>query len=113
MGRNRARSERFAPFAVKARVPAGGHGRTVASGPPVALIDHPVLPATGWMDTRPYFPLAEFDENFSARTFLLAAHEDGQILPPSAAPFRIVIPGDKRAARSARQVASIGILSSR
>ncbi|MGH7957716.1 MAG: molybdopterin-dependent oxidoreductase [Opitutaceae bacterium] len=58
-----------------------------------------------------FFSLAEFDENFSTRTILLADQEDGQMLPPSAAPLRIVTPGDKRGARSARQVTSIEIVS--
>lgn len=57
------------------------------------------------------FALAEFDENFSSRTLLLADREDGEILPPSAAPLRIVAPGDKRGARSARQIVSIEVVS--
>ncbi len=57
------------------------------------------------------FSLAEFDENFSSRVILLADHEGGEILPPSAAPLRLVLPGDKRGARSAKQVISIEIVS--
>jgi DMSO/TMAO reductase YedYZ molybdopterin-dependent catalytic subunit len=57
------------------------------------------------------FSLAEFDENFSNRTILLADREDGEPLPPSAAPFRMVTPGDKRGARSCKQVTSIEIES--
>ena len=57
------------------------------------------------------FALAEFDENFSSRTILLADREDGEILPPSSAPLRLVAPGDKRGARSARQVVAIEIVS--
>jgi DMSO/TMAO reductase YedYZ molybdopterin-dependent catalytic subunit len=57
------------------------------------------------------FALAEFDPSFSTRTILLADHQDGEILPPSAAPFRIVTPGDKRGARSCKQVVSIEIVS--
>ena len=57
------------------------------------------------------FSLAEFDENFSSRLILLADHEGGEILPPSAAPLRLVLPGDKRGARSARQVTSIEIVA--
>lgn len=57
------------------------------------------------------FSLAEFDENFSSRTIILADQEDGQPLPPSSAPFRIITPGDKRGARSARQVTSIEVVS--
>ncbi len=57
------------------------------------------------------FSLAEFDANFSDRTILLADQEDGQMLPPSAAPFRLVVPGDKRGARGARGVSSLEIVS--
>jgi hypothetical protein len=57
------------------------------------------------------FSLAEFDESFSSRTIILADQEDGGMLPPSAAPFRLVTPGDKRGARSAKQVTSIEIVS--
>jgi DMSO/TMAO reductase YedYZ molybdopterin-dependent catalytic subunit len=57
------------------------------------------------------FSLAEFDENFSNRTIILADQEDGQPLPPSSAPFRMITPGDKRGARSARQVTSIEVVS--
>ena len=57
------------------------------------------------------FSLAEFDENFSSRTILLVDREDGEILPPSAAPFRMVTPGDKRGARSCKQVVSLEIVS--
>lgn len=57
------------------------------------------------------FSLAEFDENFSSRTIVLADRENGEMLPPSAAPLRIVVPGDKRPARSARQVTAIEIIS--
>ncbi len=57
------------------------------------------------------FALAEFDESFSARTIILADQDDGEMLPPSAAPFRVVTPGDKRGARSCKQVTSIEIVS--
>lgn len=57
------------------------------------------------------FALAEFDEAFCSRTILLADREDGEILPPSAAPLRIISPGDKRGARSARQVVAIELVS--
>jgi hypothetical protein len=57
------------------------------------------------------FSLAEFDGNFSSRTILLADQENGELLPPSASPFRLVTPGDKRGARSCRQVVSIELVS--
>jgi DMSO/TMAO reductase YedYZ molybdopterin-dependent catalytic subunit len=57
------------------------------------------------------FALAEFDENFSSRTLLLADREDGQPPPATAAPLRLVAPGDKRGARWARMVTSIEIVA--
>lgn len=57
------------------------------------------------------FALAEFDEAFSSRTILLCDKENGEMLPPSAAPLRLVTPGDKRGARSARQVSSIELVA--
>lgn len=57
------------------------------------------------------FALAEFDEAFSSRTILLCDQENGDTLPPSAAPLRLVTPGDKRGARSARRVSSIELVS--
>ena len=57
------------------------------------------------------FSLAEFDENFSTRTLFLADREGGQPTPANAEPLRLVVPGDKRAARWARMVASIEIVA--
>lgn len=57
------------------------------------------------------YALAEFDEAFSNRTILLADKDGGEELPPSAAPFRLVMPGDKKGARSAKQIVSIEIVS--
>ncbi len=57
------------------------------------------------------YSVAEFDENFSTRTILLADREEGAMLPPSSAPLRLIAPGDKRGARSARQVVSIEVIS--
>ncbi len=57
------------------------------------------------------FSLAEFDENFSTRTILLCDREEGQPTPDNAAPLRLVVPGDKRAARWSRHVASVEIIS--
>lgn len=57
------------------------------------------------------FALAEFDDAFSSRTILLADKEDGAPLPPSAAPLRIVAPGDKRGARSCKQVVAVEVVS--
>jgi hypothetical protein len=57
------------------------------------------------------FALAEFDEQFSDRTLLLADSEDGKPLSANAGPLRIIAPGDKRAARWARMVTSIEVIS--
>ncbi|MCX6953453.1 MAG: molybdopterin-dependent oxidoreductase [Verrucomicrobia bacterium] len=56
------------------------------------------------------YALAEFDEAFSSRTLLLADREDGAPPPASAAPLRLVAPGDKRGARWARMVTSIEVV---
>jgi DMSO/TMAO reductase YedYZ molybdopterin-dependent catalytic subunit len=56
------------------------------------------------------FALAEFDEEFSSRTILLADGEDGGPLPPNFAPFRLIAPGDRRSARWARMVTSIEVV---
>jgi hypothetical protein len=57
------------------------------------------------------FALTDFDEAFSNRTILLAEKEDNQPLPENAAPFRLIAPGDKKAARWARIVTSLEIVS--
>jgi hypothetical protein len=56
------------------------------------------------------FALAEFDDAFSDRELLLADSEDGAPLPANAAPLRLIVPGDKRAARWARMVPSMEIV---
>jgi hypothetical protein len=57
------------------------------------------------------FALAEFDPAFNDRSILLADTEDGKPLPDYASPFRMIIPGDKKAARWARMVNAIEIKS--
>jgi hypothetical protein len=57
------------------------------------------------------FALAEFDPAFNDRSILLADTEDGKPLPDNASPFRMIIPGDKKAARWARMVNLIEIKS--
>jgi DMSO/TMAO reductase YedYZ molybdopterin-dependent catalytic subunit len=56
------------------------------------------------------FAAAEFDDQFSDRTLLLADSMDGGPLPANAVPFRLIAPGDKRAARWARMVTSIEVV---
>ncbi len=57
------------------------------------------------------FSLAEFDEAFSSRTILLADHEDGMPLGEKAAPFQLIVPGDKKGARWARMITSLEVVS--
>ncbi|HEY5080141.1 MAG TPA: hypothetical protein VII43_09840 [Opitutaceae bacterium] len=45
-----------------------------------------------------------------ATLFALADSDDGAALPANAAPLRLIVPGDKRAARWARMVTSIEIV---
>lgn len=59
------------------------------------------------------FSLTDFDPAFSDRTILLANRQDGGPLPENAAPFRLVIPQDKRPARWVRQVTAIEIFSAK
>jgi hypothetical protein len=56
------------------------------------------------------FALADFDPAFSGRTLLLADAVDGKPLPSNAGPLRLIVPGDKRAARWARMVNAIEIV---
>ena len=46
-----------------------------------------------------------------ADRILLADRVDGKPLPASEAPWRLIIPGDQRPARSARQVVTVRVLS--
>lgn len=57
------------------------------------------------------YSLAEFDAAFSTRTILLADREDGAPPPATAAPLRLVAPGDTRGARWARLVTALEIIS--
>jgi len=62
-------------------------------------------------DYQVVFALAEFDPAFSDRQIILADKRDGQPLGGKEGPFRIVAPGDKRPARSIRQVASMKVVA--
>jgi hypothetical protein len=55
------------------------------------------------------FALADFDDQFSHRTLLLADQEDGKALVEKSGPFQLIAPGDKKAARWVRMVTSIEI----
>ncbi len=56
------------------------------------------------------FSLADFDAAYSDRTIFLADKEDGAPLSDTAGPLRLIIPGDKRAARWERMVTRIEII---
>jgi hypothetical protein len=58
---------------------------------------------------RVVFALAEFDRGFSDRMALLADQKDGAALPPAEGPYHLIIPGEKRPARWARQVVRIEV----
>lgn len=51
--------------------------------------------------------IAEFDPGFTDRTAILADRKDGAPLASNAAPFQLVLTGEKRPGRWVRQVASI------
>lgn len=56
---------------------------------------------------RAVFALPELDPAFSDREVLLADQRDGAPLSQQLGPFRIVVPGEKRAARWVRNVTEI------
>ncbi len=50
------------------------------------------------------FSLAEVDTAFNERMMVLADESDGKPLPTNRGPFRLVVPGEKKPARSCYQV---------
>ena len=58
---------------------------------------------------RVMFSLAELDGGFTDRVVLLADRVNGQPLPASEGPVRLIVPGEKRPARWARQVVRISL----
>ena len=57
------------------------------------------------------FGIAELDPAFTDRVVILADRKDGAPLGPNAAPFQVIVAGEKRPARWVRQVVSIEIVS--
>ncbi len=55
------------------------------------------------------FSLAEVDPSFTSRKIILANRKDGNLLSPDEGPFHIIIEGEKRKPRNARQVISLTI----
>lgn len=58
---------------------------------------------------RVLFALSELDSAFTDKVVLLADRKDGQALSAEEGPFRIVVPGEKRRARWARQVTGLRV----
>ena len=58
---------------------------------------------------RVLFSIAELDARFTDRVVLLADSKDGQPLPTDEGPYRLIVPGEKRPARWARQVTRISL----
>jgi hypothetical protein len=59
---------------------------------------------------RVVFALPELDPAFTDRVILLADRVDGRPLDNKEGPFRVVVPGEKRMARSARQVIALKVV---
>jgi DMSO/TMAO reductase YedYZ molybdopterin-dependent catalytic subunit len=55
------------------------------------------------------FSLAELDSSFTDRVVVLAYESDGKPIPAGTGPFRLVVPFEKKAARSGFQVVSMVI----
>lgn len=53
------------------------------------------------------FSLAELDSTFSNRVVILADELEGKPLPVNRGPFRLVVPGEKKPARSSYQVTEL------
>lgn len=55
------------------------------------------------------FSLAELDSSFTNRTVIIADSSEGKPLPAGKGPFRLVVPGEKKPARSSFQVTELVI----
>jgi hypothetical protein len=58
---------------------------------------------------RVLFSIAELDAKFTDRVVILADAKDGRPLPAAEGPYRLIVPGEKRPARWARQVTRISL----
>ena len=59
------------------------------------------------------FSLAELDHAFTDKIVILADSIEGKLLPPDRGPFRLIVPGEKRPARSSFQVTELVIRSAK
>jgi hypothetical protein len=56
------------------------------------------------------FALPEIDPGYTDKVILLADRRDGKALPEKEAPFRLVVPDDKKQARWIRQIKSFTVV---
>ena len=56
------------------------------------------------------FALAEIDPAFTDNPVLIADTADGQPLPQSQGPLRLIVPGDKKGARAVRMLARLTVV---
>jgi DMSO/TMAO reductase YedYZ molybdopterin-dependent catalytic subunit len=87
----------------KAGVPQGSALR----GKSMAL----VVVAEGSDGYRAVFSVAELDDDFAAETVLVVDTVDGQPLSGQEGPLRVIVPADKRQARSVRMLKSLTIVN--
>jgi hypothetical protein len=64
-------------------------------------------------DYQVVLAIPELDPAFTDQVIVLADQEDGKALPAEAAPFRLVVPADKKPARSVMKVKKIEVLDAR
>jgi hypothetical protein len=57
--------------------------------------------------------LPEVDPAFTDKVIILANKEDGEDLAANFGPYRLIVPGDKKPARSAMRVVSIDVLTAK
>ena len=55
------------------------------------------------------FALVELDKEFTDKEIILADKVDGNTLPETEGPYRVIVPDDKKAARSIRQVKGLKV----
>jgi len=57
--------------------------------------------------------IPEFDPAFTDKVIVLADKEDGEALAANLGPYRLIVPGEKKPARSVMRVTSIEVLDAR
>jgi hypothetical protein len=78
------------------------------------LLKGPALAATVRAEARDgyrvAFSLVELDANIACSEVFVAFQRDGKPLPPATGPFRLIVPTDRRGARSIRQLARVTLI---